>query len=105
MLGKLLKPSQLAGSHHSNSFNVGPPRLHELMSFAISMRMMPFLISSVMYTTAMQQLEGSRQLGDWNPVRQVRDVKKNVNLCSLVVEKCCTRQSTLDKCLKCCLVL
>jgi hypothetical protein len=28
-------------------------------------------ISSVMYTTAMQQLEGSRALNDWEPVEQV----------------------------------
>jgi hypothetical protein len=71
MLAKLLKPTQLAGSHHSNSFKVGLPFLHELVSFSISMRMIPSLISSTMYTTAMQQLEGSRQMGDWNPVVQV----------------------------------
>jgi hypothetical protein len=27
MLAKLLKPTQLAGSHHSNSFKVGPASL------------------------------------------------------------------------------
>jgi hypothetical protein len=82
MLAKLLKPTQLAGSHHSNSLKIGPPPLHKLVSFAISMRMIPSLISSTMYTTAMQQLEGSRQLGDWNPVRQVSDLHCMLIICT-----------------------
>ena len=71
MLAKLVQPTQLTGSHHSNSTTGGPPPLHELPSFAISMRMAPSLVSSTMYTTAMQQLEGTRPLEDWQPVDKV----------------------------------
>ena len=71
MLAKLVQPTQLTGSHHSNSTNVNIPSLHDLPSFVITTRVIPSLVSSTMYTTAMQQLEGSRPLEDWAPVKKV----------------------------------